>query len=754
MSSKTELTAETSMEPAEDLDPVTFEVIRHRLWAINDDQARMAARLSGAPIIFEGYDFNAALISRDGRGLYCGVYIMQHGATIDGFVRQVVDEWPKDDIREGDMFFTNDPWNGALHAPDAILVMPIFWDGQIVAWSGIVMHDNDTGGAAPGSMVLTADDRFAESPLFPLVRMAENFDIRHDMERLYLRNSRSPELNRLNMRARVGALRVTHERVVQLVERYGIKQFCQAQDGIIDYVDRVVRTRLRNIPDGSWFASGYVDHDGKNPDSYQLCCRLTKEGDHLTFDFTGTAAQAPGPVNCTFPATEGSVFGVVLASLCYDLPWAIGGLHDVVSIVSEPGTLNNATSPAPVSAASVSSVLVTTDVAGLAFSRMLLSSPEFRDEAHATWMPSFSGGFFSSLVEQGELGLVALADMFGGGGGARRHSDGIDSGGIAHSMASRMCNVETIEARAPVLQLYRREIADGGGPGRYRGGAGIEFGNVAHKAGPGLFMTFASGVLLPGGRGLSGGLPGAAASSILMRNSDIRRQFADGHMPTTQDAVTSPTVEVLPAKSITVVDVDDLLITVVGSGSGYGDPLLREPAAVVRDVEEKLVTIESARAAYGVVLDHGRLDIEETAKLREMLRKERLANALPISSDHAGGVVHPATLLHPVSDAVEAVRGSDDRARFRCTECRGDLGSYDADYRSAAFVRQIELSDLSSHNALCDSRFVARQFLCPSCGASLSVDVQDRDEPLLGETVFGAGRQVADRLTSVDFGAK
>jgi len=191
------------------LDPVTFEVIRHRLWAINDDQSRMAARLSGSFIVYEGYDFNAALVTADGRGLYCGVYILQHGATIDEFVRRVLKEWRSEEIREGDMFFTNDPWWGALHANDGILAMPIFWDGRLVAWSGIVMHDDDVGSPVPGSFVSGARDRFGEAPLFPAVKMVEGFEPRWDVERAYLRNSRTAEFNALNMRARVAALRTS-----------------------------------------------------------------------------------------------------------------------------------------------------------------------------------------------------------------------------------------------------------------------------------------------------------------------------------------------------------------------------------------------------------------------------------------------------------------------------------------------------------------------------------------------------------------
>ena len=313
----------------------------------------MAARLSGSTIVYEAYDLNAALMTADGRGLCCGVYIMHHGATIDEFVRRVLADWPAEEIREGDMFFTNDPWWGALHANDGILAMPIFWEGRLVAWSGIVMHDSDVGSPVPGSFVTGAVDRFGEAPLFPAIRMVVDFEPLVDVERAYLRNSRTPELNALNMRARVAALRMTYRRITELIERYGIDTFLAAQEAIIDYVERVVRSRLADIPDGTWFAHGYHDHDGVNELIYPLCCRLTKDRDGLLFDLTGTAPQAPGPINCARPALEGAVMGVILTFLCYDLPWAIGGLRPLARIEVPDGTLVSAASPAAVSMASI-----------------------------------------------------------------------------------------------------------------------------------------------------------------------------------------------------------------------------------------------------------------------------------------------------------------------------------------------------------------------------------------------------------------
>jgi N-methylhydantoinase B len=514
------------------IDPVTFEVIRHRLWAINDDQARMAARLSGSPIIFEGYDFNAALTTADGRSLYTGVYILHHGATLDEVVRHVLEMWDAEDIREGDMFFTNDPWLGALHANDGVLVMPLFADGDLVGWSGIVTHDSDVGSPAPGSFVVGARDRFGEAPLIPAVRMVRDFELVGDVERMYLRNTRTPGSNALNMRARVAALRMTHDRIRDLVARYGKEVFLAAQEGILAYVERVLRSRLEQIPDGTWSAKGYLDHDGITPAIHPICCRVTKQGDHLIFDMAGSAPQVVGPVNCARPAMVGAVLGVVLVSLCYDLPWAVGALRNVVEVVAGEGTINNAVSPAAVSMASVMATLTTMDVASTAMAKMLMSSDGFRQEAQANWSPGIHAGLFLALEPQAPPAVSSMTDPFGGGGGARSDGDGVDTGGIPHSMASRIANVEVVESRAPQLIIFRRELVDSGGPGRFRGGVALISAAVSHKARHGAqHQTTASGVAVPAGRGLSGGLPGSGVYTAIVRDSDLRRTFAAGRVP-------------------------------------------------------------------------------------------------------------------------------------------------------------------------------------------------------------------------------
>jgi N-methylhydantoinase B len=709
--------AGSGAEPAGGIDPITFEVLRHRLWAINDEQGRMAARLSGAPIIYEAYDLNAALMTADGRGLYCGVYIMHHGATIDGFVRRVLAEWPSAEIRDGDMFFTNDPWWGALHANDGILAMPIFAAGELVAWSGIVMHDSDVGSPVPGSFVSGAADRFGEAPLFPAIKLVERFALRRDIERAYLRNSRTPEQNALNMRARVAALRSTHGRIAEVVDRYGLATFRAAQDGIIDYVERVVRRRLRELPDGSWSARGYHDHDGRSDAVYPLCCRLEKDGDALRFDLSGTAAQAPGPINCARPALEGVIAGVLLTFLCHDLPWSIGGLRQLVRIDVPDGTLVSALSPAAVSMASIMAALSAQDVVANAVAQMLLCSQAHRTEAQATWSPGICGGTLAATAPDGATSITLLSESFGGGGGARTFIDGVDSGGVFHSMGSRIANVEALESRGPLLQLFRRQATDAGGAGRFRGGAGLACAVTPHKLeGAGRLITRSSGVRVPAGHGLAGGRPGAPVSQVVLRGSNIAELFAAGRIPGAEGELSAAELEVLEAKSLTPFAPGDVMFACAPGGAGFGDPLRRDSAAVARDVASGLVSVEAAREVYGVVAG----DEGATECARSAIRAARLGGSAP----RPPRAPDAGELRHPVSDTVVATA-----AGLTCTVCGLLLGAYDADQATIGVTSEVALLRLGVSFARCREDFILRERSCPGCGTVLAAEVEPADAP-------------------------
>ena len=430
--------------------------------------------------------------------------------------------------------------------------------------------------------------------------------------------------------------------------------------------------------------------------------------------------------------------GVILTFLCYDLPWAIGGLRKIVEIVSAEGTLNNALSPAGVSYGSTMGTLSTQDVVAQAFAKMMLSSEKYRAEAQTNWAPGVAGSLLIAPNPEGEPWVGAVTDFFCGGGGARTFTDGLDSGGIFHSMASRLANAETVESRVPALQVWRREMPDAGGPGRFRGGVAVEFASIPHKLPiqPAGLNTIASGVSLPGGRGLSGGLPGAAVYNLILRGSNVRELFAAGRIPLSAEEIDSREVEVLAAKSFSFMDDSDLLIGLISSGGGFGDPLRRDPALVVQDVAEGLVSAEIARSVYGVVVRDGAIDASETTATRERIRQERLAEGRP-GDGAGGGTLEGGRVLHPVSDTVEAVE-LDGKRSLRCTVCQYRFGDYEHDHKRSAVMRELPLTAISPDNRLCLPEFVVREFYCPGCATSLAADVQRREEPILDECQLSA----------------
>jgi N-methylhydantoinase B len=582
------------------------------------------------------------------------------------------------------------------------------------------------------------------------------------------------------MRARVAALRVTHRRIGELIESYGVATFRDVGEGIIEYVERVVRARLREIPDGSWVARGHHDHDGNTDAVYPICARLTKRGDELEVDMAGTAAQAPGPINCARPALEGVIVGVMLTLLCYDLPWAIGALRAIVRIEAQDGSLVSARSPAPVSMASIMAALSAQDVVANAFAQMLECSERHRREAQASWSPGICGGTVAASPPGGQAQIALLSESFSGGGGARTFADGIDSGGVFHSMGSRIANVEALESRGPLLELYRRQAIDAGGAGRFRGGTGLRYAVTPHKLnGSARLITRSSGVTVPAGQGLSGGRPGAPVSAIVLRGSNVAELFASGRMPTAESELHADETLVLAAKALTPIAEGDVLIGASPGGAGYGDPLRREAAAVARDVAAGLVSEHGASEVYGVVIG----DVAATERTRADLRAARITAAGPTAEPDGGAAVSAVHVVaagappvdghgqgsppasdaavagtahiaaakpaaegqaqarQPVSDTIAATTTS-----LTCTVCNHTLGPHDADQNTIGTTRDLPLRSLGEAFVHCQPDFILRERACPTCGTLFAATVQPAGAPSPpGTALHGGSPQATER---------
>lgn len=628
------------------IDPITFEIFRSRLAAINDEAAMTLRLVSGSPVANEAYDMNTALMTPEGEAFAIGVYISIHAMSLASTVQTIVREYADNPgIAPDDIWMSNDPYVGACHQMDVVVVAPIHYQGELVAWTGGTCHQIDLGGPVEGQVQVGAKSIYGEQPLVTPIKFVEKGIVRKDLEWLFLRHSRLQNLAALDLKAMIAACNVAKERVVQLIDRYGLETYKAAVSGIIETTERQFRARVRELPDGTFRHRGYIDADGA---VYPVLVAMTKEDDRLRFDFTESAPQAPALVNCCRPALEGATISAILPYLCYDIPWCPAGIARAVEIISRPGTVVHAAWPAGVSKATTTGSYMATISSSVCLAKLLAASEKYRDHVMATWM----GGLFVEELfgtdQRGNYFGGTILDAMAGGSGARTFKDGIDTGGFLDSPSSIIANIEDYEFNYPVLYMYRRQQADTGGPGKFRGGATISMMYLPHDVEkiPTKIMH-AIGVEQPGSAGIAGGLPSCTNQFVLKRQSDIRAQLKRGNIPQELSKVKGK-LEVATGITPTYQGQDDVYHCIGMGGGGYGDPLLRDPELVLGDVVNGLVTPEWADKMYGVVVRARpwRLDLAATAKKRSGIYAQRKKNSQPVAdTDNAPNGRHPASRL-------------------------------------------------------------------------------------------------------------
>jgi hypothetical protein len=337
----------------------------------------------------------------------------------------------------------------------------------------------------------------------PPVKLVERGRLREDVLRWILNQVRDPLVG-LDVRGQVAALATGRRRLLELVAAWGVDTVTGVMERSIELAREKLARRLGELPDGVWREVQFIDHDGHAPEIYRIVCTMTKRGDRLTFDFTGTSPNARGLINCTYSGLQAAVLSAVYINLCWDTPWN-RGVRDCIDIVSESGTVNNCTYPAPCAMATISAVIVTIDAAWRCLAQLLLASDKYSEQAMAVWSGTSLAPIFAGTSQHGFPFAATEMSHFGGGGGARTYADGVDTAGIVFNTTPNMPNIEDQEAEYPVLYLFRRHLRDSGGPGRFRGGRAGELAYTVYGAPEGrLEGLFAgTGAEMPNAIGLA-----------------------------------------------------------------------------------------------------------------------------------------------------------------------------------------------------------------------------------------------------------
>ncbi|HXQ53900.1 MAG TPA: hydantoinase B/oxoprolinase family protein [Stellaceae bacterium] len=708
------------------VDPITFEVIHHRLISISEEQAATLSAISGSPLVNDATDFNTGIFRAHGEIVTLGKTVLYHAASVAEMVKHIMADCAvSPGIRPGDMFLVNHPYKGALHPPDFGLAAPAFHDGKLIGWVGVCSHQIDVGSV----FGTEATEAYQEGILVPPLRVVEDDQFRSDMLAMILGMSRLPVNMALDFRGMLAANRVALRRLKETIDQYGVDTVLSVMDGAIEISEKAVRERLKELPDGIYRAQALLDHDGVQNKLYRIHVEMTKTGDHLKLDFTKSADQAPRFMNCTASGLLAGIRAGMLPILAYDLPWN-EGVFRPMEVIARPGSIVSATFPAPVGQGPIGAMWLVESVVIEVLSKLVATSPKYIREAQSA--PNGGPDTFNlqGLNQYGEPNHGASLDQVYVGGGAYCHRDGLSPQGHRHIPAIRLQNIERAENNTPLLYLFRKFLRDTAGPGRNRGGVSVGHGYILHDVEKMNVRFSCHCYESPTSLGLFGGYPSACNTRRLRKNATLRASLDAGRIPADLESIGGE-LQHYPAK-MTRPDLftrNDVFENGPSAGAGWGDPIEREPERVVQDIRFDMVSRGAARLIYGVVVAaDGTLDAKATAARRAEILAERLGWTAERSLADAPPKDAKGEILALAGDRASIQRiGA--RAFFRCA-CGTCIAPANENWKYYALQSTATAAELGPRITL-HEELEARRYACPGCGRLHNVEVKLKSDPPL-----------------------
>ena len=398
---------------------MTFEVLNHRLMTISEEMGIQYMRCSGSNVLITGNDAAAAVMLADGSLVSVGPYIVTQGNVLPLIVDSTMASLgPGEEIEDGDIFICNDPYLARSTIPILRRLRRFFGKASSSPGSAHPATSSIPAGWIQGASRSRRSIRHQEGLRMPPVKIASRGVVREDVLR-WIRNQVRDPLVCSTSRARSPRSTAGGAAVLELYERWGAdtveRRCCRASTTSREKFE----ARFAELPDGAWREVQYIDHDGHNPEIYKIICTLTKTGQRLEFDFTGTVRNARGLINCTYAGLQAACLTATYMNLCWDIPWN-RGVRDCMDIVSEPGTVNNCAYPAPCAMATISAVIVTMMRSGAAFADGARERGAIKREAMAVWSGTSMAPIFAGTSQHGFPFAATEMSHFGGAAGRAR----------------------------------------------------------------------------------------------------------------------------------------------------------------------------------------------------------------------------------------------------------------------------------------------------------------------------------------------
>lgn len=445
-------------------DPITLEIVRHAVYSIADEMRVIVMRSARSPLLKEAGDLSCVLTDAHGRLVAQGeldipVHLGCMAFTVKEFLKRV----PPQRLRDGDVYFTNAPSVGGNHLPDVKAIKPVFSGGHLVAFAVALSHWPDVGGALAGSYVPWATDLVQEGlQITPIRLFGRDGPIRETLD-LVLANLRGRAEREGDIFAQRAAVVVAARRLAEVFAQHGRPTVLACFGRMMDESDLLMRSALREVPDGVYEGEDALDDDGQVDRPIGIRVRITKQGEQATFDFSATDPTARGPLNTTYFIACSSVYWVCKALLGPEIP-PNDGCYRALGVVAPEGTLLNPPPDAPVVGGNHETSQRIAEALMRAFAKAL---PR---RVMAAGVGSAAIGIVAGRRADGESFI--FYEVHGGGEGAGAARDGLS--GLRSNMGNTMNTpVEAIEHEYPLL-VERHELLPGsGGAGRRRGGLGV-----------------------------------------------------------------------------------------------------------------------------------------------------------------------------------------------------------------------------------------------------------------------------------------
>ncbi|MDR2189539.1 MAG: hydantoinase B/oxoprolinase family protein [Azonexus sp.] len=554
-------------------DPILVSVISNRLDAISKEIGQTMLRTSRSPIFSEARDFATGVFDHRLHLLAQTAYIPVLMGSLPSALHSIASAF-EGDIAEGDVFVLNDPYRGNNHPPDVTVAKPVFYQGRLCFWAVSKGHHADVGGGGVVGYNPAARSVWEECVRIPPAKLMVAGKRNKALWDMILLNVRMPWLVEADLECQMGACTVGERSLRALIAKYGMPVLEDAADRMLDASDRQMRAALRNVPNGTYRAERFLDHDGINKaQMIGLRLALTVRDESIHFDWSESDAQVAGYVNSTLSNTISASFQAIFMTVCADVRYNDGALR-ALSVHAPAGSIVNSLEPAPVTTCTVVTAEAIVEAVWLALAQAV---PERVYAGWGRWLAPSSMGM--NPVTQRHFGDIHF--MAKSGGGAAKGFDGWDHmGTVITAGGLRSPDPELHELVNPYRVLEYEYWTDSAGPGKWRGGMGTSYRYRVEADGIAA-VNFGGGVneeTRP--YGLMGGLPAPKSRAVLYRSDGSAQEIDTQSFFNLQRG-------------------DEVHLYVTGGG-GYGDPHERDRARIEADIADGLVTPEQARQNYGV----------------------------------------------------------------------------------------------------------------------------------------------------------